>query len=178
MIAALPAADKQVTDGLVTALRHQLAGQRSRLRELEVLLDHGDPERGKAVFFDQKTACAACHRIGSEGGDVGPDLTKIGSVRAGQDILESIVFPSASIAQGYQSYLVTTTDGRSITGIVMDKSRRMLLLREPSGARHRLKLDDVETMDRARTSLMPEALSKVMSRDQLRDLLAFLQSLR
>ena len=86
------------------------------------------------------------------------------------------MFPSATIAQGYQSYLLTTTEGRSITGILEDKSTGAVLLRESSGARHRLKLDDVETMDRIATSLMPEALTKTMSRDQLRDLLAYLQS--
>jgi putative membrane-bound dehydrogenase-like protein len=178
IIKTLPAVDEEKTEELVTALRRHRAHEASTLRDLEALLSGGDAQRGRAVFFDQKAACAACHRIGSDGGDVGPDLTKIGSVRAGQDLLESIAFPSASFAQGYQSYRVTTTDGRSVVGVIEEKSERFVFLREQSGARRRLMLSDVESMDRLPTSLMPEGLSNVMSRDQLRDLLAFLETLK
>jgi putative heme-binding domain-containing protein len=123
-------------------------------------------------------ACATCHRVGSEGGQIGPDLTRIGAVRAGRDILESIVFPSASVAQGYESYVVALTDGRAVTGVITRRTGDTLVLRDSSGAELRLRKDQVEAMNRSATSLMPEGLDRAMTRDEFRDLLAFLQSLK
>jgi putative heme-binding domain-containing protein len=123
-------------------------------------------------------ACATCHRVGSEGGQIGPDLTRIDAVRAGRDILESIVFPSASVAQGYDSYVVTLTDGRAVTGVITRRTGDTLVLRDSSGAELRLRKGLVEAMNRSGTSLMPAGLDKAMTRDEFRDLLAFLHSLK
>ncbi|HVR84039.1 MAG TPA: HEAT repeat domain-containing protein, partial [Planctomycetota bacterium] len=70
--------------------------QKARLEELSPALTGGDPARGKDIFFGTKTACSTCHAVQSQGGRVGPDLSKIASIRTGRDLLESIVFPSAS----------------------------------------------------------------------------------
>jgi putative membrane-bound dehydrogenase-like protein len=186
ILAALPS---PVTDGAGAGLqttpqrvrqlwRQSVEQQRARLSEFEPLLTGGSAERGRKVFSSCKVACATCHRIGSEGGQIGPDLTRIGAIRAGRDILESIIFPSSTIAQGYESYIVTTKDGRSVTGVITRRSGDTLVLRDSSGAELRLRKDQVEAMDRSATSLMPEGLDKSMTRDEFRDLLAFLQSLK
>ena len=129
-------------------------------------------------FSNGRVACATCHRIGNEGGQIGPDLTRIGAIRAGRDIVESIVFPSSTIAQGYESYIVTTKDGRSVTGVITRRAGDVLVLRDSSGAELRLQKAQVEAMSRSTISLMPEGLDKAMTRDEFRDLLAFLQSLK
>src|SRR5262249_36855503 len=113
-----------------------------------------------------------------EGGQIGPDLTRIGAIRAGRDLLESIVFPSSTIAQGFESYAVTTKDGRALTGVLTRQTGDTLLLRDSSGAELRLRKDQVEEMNRSPNSLMPEGLEKTMTRDEFRDLLAFLQRLK
>src|SRR5262249_28845599 len=82
--------------------------QAARLADFEPLLKDGDSARGRQVFFSKKVACATCHRIGNDGGAIGPDLTKIGAVRAGRDLLESIVLPSSTFAQGYEPYVILT----------------------------------------------------------------------
>ena len=66
-----------------------------RLMALEPLLRGGDVEPGRIVF-ERKAGCANCHQIGEQGGVLGPDLTKVGAIRAGRDLIESIVMPSAT----------------------------------------------------------------------------------
>jgi putative heme-binding domain-containing protein len=139
------------------------------LEKYEPLLAGGDPDRGRAVFFGSKVACGSCHRIGSEGGSVGPDLTRIGTVRSGRDLVESIVFPSSTFAQGYESFLVTTSSGRTTTGTIAQQDGEVLVLRDSSGAMHRIVKGDVE---------VPNGLARAMSREEFQDLLAFLQTLK
>jgi putative heme-binding domain-containing protein len=150
----------------------------SRLAEYLHLLDGGDIERGRAVFFSSKTACSTCHPVGTEGGRIGPDLTRIGAIRAGRDIVESIVFPSSTIAQEYEQYAVVTTDGRTISGIMAREAAETIVLRDSSGAETRLRRDQVEEMSRQTASIMPERLEQQLSPQEFRDLLAYLQSLR
>src|SRR5262249_53433454 len=135
-------------------------------------------ERGRAIFFGKKVACATCHRIGRDGGDVGPDLTKIAAIRSGRDILESVVVPSSTIAQGYDTYLVVLTNGRTVSGVISRQTTDTLMLRDSSGAEVRLRKDQVQEMQRQSTSLMPEGQERALSKDEFRDLLRFLQSLK
>jgi putative heme-binding domain-containing protein len=154
------------------------ADQQSRLLDLLPLLDGGNADRGRSVFLSSKTACSTCHRVGSEGGHIGPDLTTIGAIRAGRDILESIVFPSSTIAQQFDQYSVITSDGRAISGIMAQQTDDTITLRDSSGADTRLRRDQIEEINRQPTSMMPEGLDRLLSPQEFRDLLAYLQSLR
>lgn len=150
----------------------------ARMAEFLPLLEGGDTQRGLAAFFSRKAACSTCHRIGSEGGQIGPDLTKIGAIRAGRDIVESIVFPSSTIAQEFDQYMVFTTEGRTISGIMARQTADTVVMRDSSGGETRLRRDQIEEIIRQPTSIMPEALERLFSQQELRDLLAFLQSLK
>ena len=89
----------------------------------------GDSLKGRELFFDSdRTRCAGCHRIGSEGGDVGPELTSVAGTRTMQSIVESLVDPSASIPQGYETELIETTDGRLFDGLVLRETPDSLWL--------------------------------------------------
>jgi len=178
VIAALPAATRDKAGPVRELWKKGIAQQRAKLAEFEPLLTGGSAERGRKVFFSQKVPCATCHRVGTEGGDIGPDLTKIGAIRAGRDILESIVLPSSTIAQGYEPYVVTTKDGRVLTGIVARQTADTLVLRDSSGAELRLRRDQIDEMSRGTTSIMPEGLEKQMTKEEFRDLLAYLLSLK
>jgi putative heme-binding domain-containing protein len=109
---------------------------------------------------------------------VGPDLTKVGAVRAGRDILESIVLPSASFAQGFDHYVVQTNSGETYAGTIPQPAADVLEVRDPAGNVTRLHKDRVKRVKRQDVSLMPEGLPAAMSREEFRDLLAFLQSLK
>jgi len=86
--------------------------------------------------------------------------------------------PSASFAQGYESYRVKIVDGEELTGIIVRQTPDTVVLRGASGSDVQLWRSEVQEMSRAATSLMPEGLEQGMTPDELRDLLAFLQSLK
>ncbi|MBI3467981.1 MAG: HEAT repeat domain-containing protein [Planctomycetes bacterium] len=152
--------------------------QRARLTKFEPLLSGGDALRGREVFFGKKVACASCHRIGSDGAQVGPDLTKIAAFRSGRDLLESVVLPSSTFAQGYEHYLLVTDDGRMLSGMIARQTADTLVLRDSSGAETRLRKDEIEELSRQPTSLMPDGLAEALTAAELRDVLAFLLSLK
>ena len=73
-----------------------------------------DAERGKKLFLDAKSTCITCHAQGGVGGTYGPDLTKIGAIRTPRDLLEAIVFPSASFVRSYEPVLVKTKSASTL----------------------------------------------------------------
>lgn len=85
--------------------RHGSA-ESEQLVSLESLLQGGKEERGR-TSFEIRAGCANSHRVAGHGGLIGPDLTKIGAIRAGRDLIESIVMPSATFAQDHDSYTAT-----------------------------------------------------------------------
>ena len=174
----LPEKLRPYADSLAAFLKQQKEGEAKRLAESEPLLAGGDAFRGRGVFLSQKTACGTCHRVGSEGGRIGPDLTKVGAIRSGRDLLESILLPSSTFAQGYEPWSVITKDGRELDGVLARQDADAILLRDASGAETLVPRDQIKQMDRRANSLMPDGLENAMTRDEFRDLLAFLQSLR
>jgi putative heme-binding domain-containing protein len=176
VLTPLPAGPK--ADALRAELKKAADRDAARLAEFEPLLTGGDRDRGRAVFFGPKAACGACHRVGNDGGSVGPDLTKVGGVRAGRDLLESVVLPSATFAQGYETYKVDLADGRTAAGVIARRTADGVVLRDATGAEVRVPAAAVERMTRDRTSLMPDGLTKTVTPDELRDLFAYLRSLK
>jgi putative membrane-bound dehydrogenase-like protein len=150
--------------------------QKQRMDELTPLLANGDVTKGKSIFHGKKAACAACHTAGGKGGKVGPDLTGIGKIRAGRDLVEAIAFPSATFARGFRSYVIATDAGRIYTGVITRETPQTITLRSTDLAEIRISKSSIEVMKESETSIMPKGLDKTLTRDELRDLLAFLQS--
>lgn len=92
--------------------------QREQLNQVLTQLPKGDVRRGQAVFKSEQTACSACHQIGYVGGQAGPDLSRIGSVRTERDLLEAILFPSASFVRSYEPMIVETHAGEEFSGVM------------------------------------------------------------
>jgi putative heme-binding domain-containing protein len=152
---------------------------KARLKELAPLLTGGDVARGQTVFFGRKGNCSACHTVRSHGGKVGPDLSTIGAVRSGQELLESIVFPSASFARGFETYMVATKAGRLFgPGIIKRQTADAIYLTGGDLAEVRIARKAIDTIEPSRVSIMPQGLDLQLSRGELADLIAFLQSLR
>ena len=152
--------------------------QKARLAELDVVLSGGDPARGREVFFGKKTACSTCHTVQSQGGRVGPDLSKIATIRTGRDLLESTVFPSASFARGYEPYLLRTKDGAVLDGLIARETPDAIYLFTADRNEKRVPRGSIDVLQLGRTSIMPQGLEAQITREELRDLLAFLQSLK
>jgi len=149
-----------------------------RLQGFRDRLGEGDESRGKKLFASEKAKCSACHRVGSQGHAVGPDLTTIGSNRSANDLLESIVFPSASIVRDYATYQVLTIHGQVFSGVLMAESNDSIELQQSNGQLVRLLQSEVESISPGSVSIMPAGLDGVLSEDELLDVVKYLQSLK
>jgi putative heme-binding domain-containing protein len=148
--------------------------QRARLEELLTTLPEGDVRRGQLVFNGTKGACASCHAIGYLGGQLGPDLTKIGQVRDKRDLLESIVFPSASFVRSYEPLAVQTIDGRLHNGLVQKDLPEEIVLALAADQTVRIPREDLEVVYPGTISIMPAGLDQQLTHQELADLVAFL----
>jgi putative membrane-bound dehydrogenase-like protein len=163
---------------LLRRLEEGRQSQEARLVELDPVLRSGDVRRGRTVFFGRTAACSTCHLVNSEGGRIGPDLSKIGSIRTGRDLLEAVVFPSASFVRGYEPYAVATQDGRLYTGTLARETVDALFLNGSDAVEVRIPRNQIEDLKQSHQSIMPQGLDAQLTRGELADLLAFLQSLR
>ncbi len=168
-------------DPAAVRLPPEVRRRRARAAETawEPYLD-GDSARGRALFFDEAgpVACAKCHRVGDEGGEVGPELTAIAGTRTAQYIVESLVEPGETIAGGYETVAIETTDGRILDGVVRRETADSLWLVSATGEEHALAKADVARRRTQETSLMPDDLADNLSVRELHDLLAYLRTLR
>ena len=131
----------------------------------------GDPYRGEPLFAER---CGTCHTLFFKGGRIGPDLTAYQRDDLGT-LLPAILTPGADIREGYENVLVTLRDGRILGGFLTDQDANVVLLRGLDGADHVLRRDEVEAVDPAGRSLMPEGLLEGWTPDQLRDFFAYLR---
>jgi putative heme-binding domain-containing protein len=173
-----PDAVRQKIHPLLKRLDVDAEKMRARLDELEPVLNGGNAERGRVVFFGTIAVCSACHAVKGEGGQIGPDLSKIAVLRGKRDLLESVLFPSAGFARDYEPYTVTTRSGKVYSGILKRETADAIYLIATDRAEIRIPRTEIDAIDPAQTSIMPQGLDAQLSRLELTDLFAFLQSLR
>lgn len=173
--ASYPPSVRNELDGLLSGEVTSLAEQGERLDEMLAALERGDIRRGQVVFNSSETACLACHSIGYQGGDIGPDLTRIGQIRERRDLLEAIVYPSASFVRSYEP-VVAVTASDSISGVPLEETDSHLLLAISADEQVRIPRADIEEVRPGTVSVMPSGLDEQLSRSQLADLLAFLKA--
>jgi putative heme-binding domain-containing protein len=138
---------------------------------------HGIPERGVAVFAAAKFACMSCHKVGTHGGSVGPDLTTIGKQRTPTQIVESLFWPKREVKPEYVSVSVLTEDGKLHRGYKLKSDKQKLVLRDPAtGKTTEIARDTIEEELPVGT-LMPDGLIAGMSLEQQLDLIRFLMQL-
>jgi putative heme-binding domain-containing protein len=141
------------------------------------LKSSGDVNRGRDIFANaEKSLCVRCHRLGPEGGRVGPDLTGIGSRFSRIHLIESILEPSRTVAPSYSTIVVALKDGKVMSGIRISESNEMLVLGDNQGKLHQIVTPDIEEIATQTVSTMPEGLEKKLTDREFSDLLAFLES--
>jgi putative heme-binding domain-containing protein len=132
----------------------------------------GNPAAGRELF---RRHCATCHKLFNEGESIGPDLTHAN--RKDRDyLLVSAVDPSAVIRKEYLAYIVQTTDGRTLTGLIANQAPSAVTLLDSKNQRTTVGRDKIESMQESPVSLMPEGLLKELKPQELRDLFRYLQS--
>jgi putative heme-binding domain-containing protein len=138
--------------------------------------DHrGDVDRGRACFL---SVCIRCHRLGGRGGELGPDMAGVGSKYARSTLIDSVLFPSRQIAEGFQQTMVRTRDGDVVAGLARGETDDELALADGEGRLHRVRKSTIEARKLSDVSLMPEGLQRAMTLQEFVDLVAFLESLQ
>jgi putative membrane-bound dehydrogenase-like protein len=132
----------------------------------------GNPEHGKKKFEE---ACGKCHLPRKQGGRVGPDLSGISS-KTNEELLTSILNPSYAIEPQFTNYIVTTKDGRLYDGIIANETPGTITLRGGSEQDETLLRQNIEEMRASSISLMPDDLEKSLSRQDVADVIAYLQA--
>jgi putative heme-binding domain-containing protein len=135
------------------------------------VLRKADRSHGRAIFT---RTCATCHTLFSEGGKIGPDLT--GSQRSNPEyVLSKVLDPNAVVARDFQATVVTTVNGRTLTGLVKAETDKTLTLQTQNEVVV-LPKADIEERQRSTLSMMPEGLLAPLSDIEVRDLIAYLAS--
>jgi putative heme-binding domain-containing protein len=178
VLKSYPADIQQAAVPVLKKLEVDTEVMKAKLADLEPILAEGDANRGRAVFFGGRAACSACHTVGTEGGKFGPDLSKIATIRTGRDLLEAVVFPSASLVRGFEPYVIVTDDGRLHSGIIGRETADAVYLVNTERQETHIPRAAVESMERGKVSIMPQGLDGQLTRQELADLLAYLQTLK
>ncbi len=145
----------------------------------ELMRRPGDAGHGKEVFFRAGTnACGACHRVQGQGQWIGPDLSTIGVKYGRDELIRSILNPSAAIGYSFRSVVVALNDGRVITGLPVEETADRLVLKTAAGERVTVAPGSIEERRTSDVSLMPEGLAQSMTDRELVNLLVYLTTLK
>jgi putative membrane-bound dehydrogenase-like protein len=169
--------DRRVTDRLKAVWgevrdtpadkQKQLVKYKSQLTP--TALKDADLKNGRLVF---SRTCQSCHKLHGEGANIGPDLT--GSNRSDLDyLLSNIIDPSAEVARDFRMSVVNTQSGRVVTGIVVERSPARLVV-QTATEKVIVSTEDIDSVKDSALSLMPDGQLDALSRDQVRDLIAYL----
>jgi putative heme-binding domain-containing protein len=143
------------------------------------LANHGDPRRGQALFADLKgLACVKCHAVQGQGGAVGPDLSTIGATYAREELIASVLYPSARIFSGYEPVVIATADGRVLTGILKSDTPELVEILDADAKRVQIPPDQIDDRKTSAVSIMPSGLAEALSKQDFADLIAYLESLK
>jgi putative heme-binding domain-containing protein len=173
-VKALPESAAATGTAILAKTDAQVAGERAAFEKLLQSLPEGDPVRGHAVFAGTTGSCTSCHAMAYVGGKIGPDLSHIGKIRTPHDLLEAIVRPSASFVRSYEPSVVVTTDGRSFQGVIREEAGDLLAVQTTATNVERVPRDMVESIEPGRVSIMPQGYDRLLSPQELADLVAFL----
>jgi putative heme-binding domain-containing protein len=141
----------------------------------------GDPERGKQVLAASLTGdaqCIKCHSVKGAGGNIGPDLSTIGTKASRENLFESLVFPSKAIADQYVQWNVTTSQGVSISGLLVEEGPNHLTIRDANGKDTRIDRRHIVDKDKDQKSLMPDDIVRTLTEDELVDVVEYLVTLQ
>jgi putative heme-binding domain-containing protein len=142
----------------------------------ETVLNSGDAARGERIFRRPQQSCLSCHAIGGAGGKVGPDLTPIGASSPVDYLIDSVLYPNKDIKDGYQSYVIETTDGEELSGIPVRENERELVLRNAADQQVTVLKKQIKSK-KAGGSLMPSGLVDNLTGQEQLDLYRFLSAL-
>ncbi|MBM98977.1 MAG: dehydrogenase [Planctomycetaceae bacterium] len=132
----------------------------------------GVPRNGKSLFMER---CGKCHQLFEDGGSIGPNLTEHDR-RDLQQMLVNVVNPSLTLREGYESHVVMTDDGRTMSGLMIDQDNQVVIIKDHQGNTQLIPREGIEEIAKIPRSLMPEDTLQDLDDQQIRDLFAYLRS--
>jgi putative heme-binding domain-containing protein len=160
---------------LLRRIEQENQSKLERVEKILALLPQADMRRGLRVFQSTKASCIACHRRGYLGGDIGPDLNRIGQIRTERVLLESILFPSLTFVRSYEPVTIATDDGRVFNGMVRDETELTITLQIDAQKSIQIQKSTIEHRQPGAVSIMPEGLEKQLTPQDLADLVKYLK---
>jgi putative heme-binding domain-containing protein len=143
------------------------------------LKGRGSASRGRQLFGDLKgLACVKCHAVGKEGGAVGPELSTVGAKYPRDELIASVLYPSAKISSGYEPTTFALVDGRVITGIIRNETAAAVEIQDSEARVVQLAKDQIDDRKRGEISVMPSGLARGLSPQDFADLIAYLETLK
>ncbi len=174
----LASSDKEIAKEAAKYLELPATADSQPLPSLAELIQRkGDANEGLKVFQTTGT-CNKCHRVHGKGKEVGPDLSEIGSKLSREAMYVSILDPSAAVSHNFETYSVLTVDGLAVTGLLISETDQAVTLRNSEGIDKIIDQDDIEIFKKQKVSLMPQDLQKLMTVEQLVNLVEYTLTLR
>ena len=137
-------------------------------------------EKGRSFIHGRElfrtASCVACHKLGDEGNDFGPELAKLSADMTAVEITRHILEPSLKIDEKYRSNTILTDDGRAFTGLVVEETpSEIALVENPLAMAEpvRIKKSAIDERSLAAVSIMPKGLLDRLTRDEVLDLIAY-----
>jgi putative heme-binding domain-containing protein len=134
----------------------------------------GDAVKGRLVF--EKAQCVKCHKYGAAGEGVGPDLSEISKRFKRFDTLEAIIYPSKAISDQYRSTQIVTKQGRTYLGLASAPQDGVITILLQDGSKATVKVSEIDQKFDSLISVMPEQLLDALTKEEIADLFAFLES--
>lgn len=137
----------------------------------------GNPHRGAIVFYASAAACARCHMMGEGQTPLGPDLANLGDKITDIHLVESLLYPSKSIRDGFQTVRLLTVDGEVRSGMMVSEDENQVVLRDAANLQKDIIIakDDIDVRSNSAISMMPDGLvSTLKSPREFLDLLSYL----
>jgi cytochrome c oxidase cbb3-type subunit 3 len=135
----------------------------------------GDPKHGKVLFFGT-AGCSQCHMTNGEGGFIGPDLSSYAATISAADIRTAITDPNRNLDPRKRVVVVTTTDGKTLTGLARNADNFSLQLQTADGTLHLFSKSELKSVEYQPRSLMPSDYGTRLSGEELDDLVSYLMS--
>ena len=142
---------------------------------------NGNVEQGRALFYasvNSQLQCLKCHKVLDKGGAIGPDLTQIGKKASKENLYDSLLHPSKAIADQFLTWVVETSKGQVLTGLVVEENKDSLTLRDGNGKDYKIDKKDIDSKSRGQNSLMPADLVLNLTETELADLVEYLFALK
>ena len=140
----------------------------------EILALNGDSTEGENVFT---TKCITCHKNGKEGGEIGPNLSSIGEKFGKAALLDAIINPNASIVFGYEPIMIKTKSGQAFYGFLLSEGETTVI-KDMAGKQIVIAPDDIESKERMKIGIMPNATALALKEQDLADLTTYLLTLK